>query len=376
MTHTEKIWIIVGLGTFAGTIGLLVGLREIIYRVDSMPIHNRLRRNHGDIELNYIEPIQPDHAYHPLDAVNPNYMNYDTYNWPDRVSSYWSDRLPSYHTGQHAPSYYSGGNPPSFNTIDRGFINCSLEDNINLDYILWLILFCVFLLLIRKLIISNKINIEKIIILLLLSGLSIIYLQFGLLPLAQIIIWIIVFFLSNFLLGINPDNTQFKVIRAMAIIVIIFIINSLILNNSLYSISILIPFSTFEIDFRDSFEWKFNSYKVKPMISYLKLQTLTKDINLLLLSLLDDSNYSMGLSFISSYKEWEKDKGKNYPLFIDDAIIINKESDSLLITQFIMENLDKKGLFISEWFFKDYSTKSAKIFKIQTSKFPQFFFGV
>jgi hypothetical protein len=311
------------------------------------PIENRLISRHQDIELQYIEPVQPDHVYQPLDMVNPNYINYESYNWGDRV--------PSYYTGQHAPSYFSGGNPPSFNTVDRGFINCSLEDNINLDYILLLILFCVFLILIRKLIISNQLNIEKIIILLLLSGLSIIYLQFGLFPLAQIIIWIIVFFLSNFLLGINPDNTQFKVIRAMGIIVIIFTINSLIFNNSLYSISILIPFSFFEIDFRDSFEWKFDSYKVKPMISYIKLQNLTRDINSLLLSLVDDVNYSMGLSFISSYKEWEKDKRENHPLFIGDAIIINKESDSLLISQFIMENLDKKGYFISDWLFKDHS---------------------
>jgi hypothetical protein len=144
----------------------------------------------------------------------------------------------------------------------------------------------------------------------------------------------------------------------MAIIVIIFIIISLIFNNSLYSISILIPFSTFEIDFRDSFEWKSNSYKFKPMISYIKLQDLTKDINLLLLSLLDDVNYSMTLSFISSYTEWEKDKRNNRPLFIGDAIIINKKSDSLLITQFIMENLDKKGYFISNWLFKDHSLNS------------------
>jgi hypothetical protein len=61
----------------------------------------------------------------------------------------------------------------------------------------------------------------------------------------------------------------------------------------------------------------------------------------------------MSLSFISSYKEWEKDKRKNHPLFIDDAIIINKESDSVLITQFIIENLDKKGYFITDWLFKD-----------------------
>ncbi len=318
---------------------------KLINKLTRPPVNTLVRS--GDIELNYIEPVQPPHSYQPIDLVN---LNYEPYNWGDRV--------PSYYSGQPAPSYYSGGNPPSFNTVDRIYINSSLEVNINLDYIFWLILFCIFLLLIRKLIISNKINIKKIIILLLLSGLSIIYFQFGLLPLAQRIILIIVFFLSNFLLGINPDNTQFKVIRAMAIIVIIFIINSLIFNNSLYSISILIPFSTFDIDFRDSFEWKFNSYKVKPMISYLKLQSLTKDINLLLVSLVDDVNYSMTLSFISSYKEWELEKGKNHPLFIDDAIIINKESDSLLITQFIMENLDKKGYFITDWLFKDHSLNS------------------
>jgi hypothetical protein len=34
--------------------------------------------------------------------------------------------------------------------------------------------------------------------------------------------------------------------------------------NSLYTMSLLIPFSLFEINFRDSFEWKFKSYRVKP----------------------------------------------------------------------------------------------------------------
>jgi hypothetical protein len=104
--------------------GLVVGLREIIYRVNSIPVHNRLTRSHGELELgDYIEPVQPPHSYQPIDL-----LNYEPYNWGERV--------PSYYTGQAAPSYYSGGNPPSFNTVDRGFINCSLEDNINLDYIL------------------------------------------------------------------------------------------------------------------------------------------------------------------------------------------------------------------------------------------------
>jgi hypothetical protein len=124
-------------------------------------------------------------------------------------------------------------------------------------------------------------------------------------------------------------------------------------RNSLYSMLLMIPFSTFDIDFRDSFKWELNSYRVKPMISYLKLQTLTKDINLLLVSLLDDVNYSMSLYFISSYKEWEDNKNKVDHLFIGDAIIINKESDPILITQFIMNSLYNKGLLGTNWLFKN-----------------------
>jgi len=349
----SNVIILLSTGTFAATFGSYVVIR-LLRKYTPSPV-NTLQRS-GDIELgDYIQSTQPEQINNYPDLLAlpsaiydriPNYTPY--YGNSSRVPSYWSGN-------GRLPSYFSGGNPPSYHSyqpVDR--INCPLEDYIfeNLDYILWLILFCVFLLLIRKLIISNKIIIAKI---LLLSGLSIIYLQFGLIQLAQIIIWIIVLFLFNFLLGINPDYTQFKVIRAMAII---FIINSLIFNNSLYSISILIPFSLFEIDFRDSFEWKFNSFKIKPVISYHNLQTLTKDIEHLLLSLNDDENYSMGLSFISSYKEWNSNKENIHPIFIDDAIIVNQESDPILITQFIMENLDNKGLFISNWLFNDESLNS------------------
>jgi hypothetical protein len=144
-------------------------------------------------------------------------------------------------------------------------------------------------------------------------------------------------------------------IRILWIVLAVYFLNKLLFNYSLYTMSILIPFSFFEIDFRDSFEWKYYSHRDKLKISYFKLQSLTNEINLLLLSLVDDVNYSLSLSFISSYKEWQKEKGKIKPLFIDDAIIINKQSDSLLITQFIMENLYKKGYFTTDWLFKDYS---------------------
>jgi hypothetical protein len=125
------------------------------------------------------------------------------------------------------------------------------------------------------------------------------------------------------------------------------------LKTNLYSMSILIPFSYFEIDFRDSFDWEFNSHRDKPQISYLKIQTLTTDIEYLLASLSDEVNYSMSLSYISSYKEWQLDKLKIKPLMVGYAIIINKESDPIIITQFIMENLDKKGYFITNWLLKD-----------------------
>lgn len=137
------------------------------------------------------------------------------------------------------------------------------------------------------------------------------------------------------------------------LLIIIIIGFKCLKTNSIYGMSILIPFSLFEINFRDSFEWKFNSYRVKSEISYLKIQTLTEEIINLLNSLDNNENYSMSLSFISSYNEWKDNKEKLYPLFIDDAIIINKESNSLLITQFIMQNLNKKGYLITNQLFDD-----------------------
>lgn len=140
----------------------------------------------------------------------------------------------------------------------------------------------------------------------------------------------------------------------MVLLLILILIYFTFSEHSIFINSLLIPFCTFEIDFRDSFEWKFESYKVKSKISYLKIQTLTKDINNLLYSLNDDVNYSMSLSFISSYKKWQGDK-KIIPIFIENAIIINKESDSILITEFILNSLDDKKLFITNWLKNDYS---------------------
>ena len=210
----------------------------------------------GDIELG--DYIQPNHQYYPDLLESPpqiydRFSNYISYN--DRFSNYISyngDRVPSYYTGQHAPSYQSGGNPPSFNTID--WINCPLEDYINLEIILLVFIFLCFLIL---WIMRNHPWFNN--------------------------------FIKRFLL-IHPLE-----IRILWIVLTAYFINKLLFNYSLYSMSVLIPFSVFNIDFRDSFEWKINSYWVKPKISYLKIQTLTKDIANLLDSIEDKTDFSMSL---------------------------------------------------------------------------------
>ena len=125
------VFIAVPLGTFT-TI-------KCIKKLTRVPENTLIRS--GDIELNYIEPVHHGHVYQPIDSVNPNYINYEAYNWVDRV--------PSYYTGQSAPSYFSGGNPPSYNVMDRVYINSILEnENINL-YFIWIIFIC-FLIIILK----------------------------------------------------------------------------------------------------------------------------------------------------------------------------------------------------------------------------------
>jgi len=294
MSHSDLIWILVT-ATMWSTLGVYVAVRKI--KQYTRPIENTLVRR-GDIELG-------DYIQHT------NVRDIDLSSLPQYPQVIVNNPLP---VRWENPPFYRSGTLPHYQSVDGININCCLENNINLEIILLIFIFLCFLILWRM---RNN-------------------------PWFK-------YFVEKFLM------IQEVEIRILSIVLAIYLINKLIFYNSLYSISILIPFSFFEIDFRDSFEWKFDSYKVKPMISYIKLQNLTKDVNSLLLSLVDDVNYSMGLSFISSYKEWEKDQRENHPLLIEDAIIINKESDSLLISQFIMENLDKKGYFISDWLFKDHS---------------------
>ena len=291
MTHTE-VYILLGVGLFITGFGGLVIYREIKHNFPMLPGRNVLTRRHYDIELQDVNHIQSnlrdidiDISSLPEFPTSQAFVNQMPIRW-DRYS------LPRFsHLSENTAT---GNRPPGYSQLTNNFINCSLENNINLDFV-WVILFFIFILIITLLI--RKYGKEKLLL-------------------------IIIFIL----------NLKFGIVG--------------------YKMSILIPFSFFEIDFRDSFEWELDSYRDKPMISYLKIQTLTEDIIKLLNSLKDDENYSMTPSLIPSYKEWKYEK-RNLSL-LSEPIIINKESDPILITQFIMDSLDK-NIFDISWLLNDSS---------------------
>jgi len=86
--------------------------------------------------------------------------------------------------------------------------------------------------------------------LIILVFLTIIQIKFGLLVLTQTTLWLMVFFLSNLLIGINPLNKQFYIVRIMSIIVIIFILyyNSLQMT---ISTALILPLSINKITYFD-----------------------------------------------------------------------------------------------------------------------------
>lgn len=75
--------------------------------------------------------------------------------------------------------------------------------------------------------------------------LTLIYIKFGLFVLIQILIWSLVFILSNFLIQFNP-NREMYIIRILSILVIMFILyyNSL---EHIISTALIIPLSISKI---------------------------------------------------------------------------------------------------------------------------------
>lgn len=168
--------------------------------------------------------------------------------------------------------------------------------------------------------------------LLLLPCFIVIYIHYGLFTLIPVLIWTIVFFASSFLYGINPSKIEFRIIRIMSIIVIIFILWYNTVPTSIASV-IILPFSMDEITFAKDInrylkeDSNFNEY-----ILYFWDSNEIKEF----LSLLEDnSNYLVYLEFIPS------DEYTDVPyLILSKPFLINRFSSETTISKFINDRLN------------------------------------
>jgi hypothetical protein len=175
-------------------------------------------------------------------------------------------------------------------------------------------------------------------IILLLLGLSIIYITWGFLPLIQIIIWLIVLFLSNFLLGLNPDSRELQVIRIMSVLTIIIIIYYNTTIHSIANMSILLPFSrekiTFIHDFKKELFVKGDGYSslmiVKPRFDYSQESHFLNSLG-------NIDNYILNILFISDIKSISKNMPR---ICLSDSILINKSSYPSTLSNHIQDQLD------------------------------------
>jgi hypothetical protein len=250
----------------------------------------------------------------PINVLRRNNQDIELQNVIEPIQTGFNPRdvdlssIPQYPQSQaiinHLPIRWEGYPLPRYTQINEYYINCPLEnENMNIDFIIFVIIIFLTLYLFKK-VKENNVN----------------FMYWNFLKWPLIVYW---WFFTT--------------------------------KSSNLNMFTLLPFSFFDIDFRESFDWEINSYRDKSIIPYFKIQRLTEEIQKILTSLKHDVNYSMSLSYISSYTIWKDNKEVVKPLFIDNPIIVNKESDPILITQFIMNTLNEKGYLSNNWLFKDSS---------------------
>jgi hypothetical protein len=231
MSHTDII-IITGTLLLSSTVGIYAVLKYI--NLHTRPPVNSLIRSTRDIELqDYIERDSNLLQVH-IEPSRVPCTSEATYNSSEGITSSFSANPPSYNTldllqpeqvhilservTTYIPIYSNSDTTNCFSedslNLERFpeyYINCCLEDTINLDYfILFLVLTIIF-----YFTIYNKNKILSLINNLLYSHFSLkfmiilailIQFQFGFLVLTQISILLLIFILSNSLLGLNPNE--------------------------------------------------------------------------------------------------------------------------------------------------------------------------
>lgn len=172
-------------------------------------------------------------------------------------------------------------------------------------------------------------------IMIIILTLTIIYIKFGLFVLIQILIWTLVFILSNFLIGINPSK-EYYIIRIMAIIVIIFI---LYYNSKQINIltSLILPFSITKINYLDevipnNMFISNNNNNNQSIFYFSDVEEIIKWLN----TLDENQCYVVTFDFILSILTYNEDS----PVInLTKPILVSRDSNPRLISDFLKQRI-------------------------------------
>lgn len=171
-------------------------------------------------------------------------------------------------------------------------------------------------------------------IIILITILTLIYIHFGLLSFIQLLLWLIVIFSSNFILGINPEQKQYHISRITAIIAIMLVIyrNSIVVD---VSTMVILPLSIKRITYLD--DVKFSHIDSKREMLMLNLYDIDQISNFI--KILDiNYNYMLNIEFspvITGYNFTDAPQ-----LLLSRPIAINKFSSHTTIFEFINRRLE------------------------------------
>lgn len=155
----------------------------------------------------------------------------------------------------------------------------------------------------------------------------IIYIKFGILCLIQIIICMMVFLSSNYLIGINPFSSELYIIRILAICAIIYLLYYNSITYSILSATIL-PLSIKNISYIDDLRsTKYIVSKSKEE-KYLTLNNINKEISKLIKKLDINDNYIIIMEFIPE-KRYQEIGASN--ILLSKPFLINKFSSNTTI---------------------------------------------
>jgi hypothetical protein len=168
--------------------------------------------------------------------------------------------------------------------------------------------------------------------------------QFGFLVLTQISILLLIFILSNSLLGLNPNEKWLHIIKIISIILIFL---TLYYNWSEFKIStaFMVPVSISKISYLNDLD-----ISVFPDLESEKTEIFREftfeETKKLLNKLEDNESYVLDIAFIPDISLWDLDAPE---MSLSRNLVINRNSSATTINKFILERLD----FMVDYYYLD-----------------------